>query len=142
MNLLPRYSLYHSFLYVILISDRRLRNSFIEYVKAYDQAYINLLLRLFAAKGCRNNCIQAMANSFRDTVSVLGSESFHSYRRVKQSAANSCSLFTFYINKTIETLRVQQRWIFGKFASFDVYESIFFYESMNVYEHNECIFGN
>ena len=78
---------------------------FIDYVKAYDQVDRNLLLRMLASKGCGRNFLRAIANSFRETVNVIGSESFLSFRGVKQGAANSCSLFTFYINGTIEKLR-------------------------------------
>ena len=49
---------------------------YIDYVKAYDQVDRNLLLRLLASKGCGNKFLKAIANSFKHTVNVLGSESF------------------------------------------------------------------
>ena len=36
---------------------------------------------------------------------MLGSEYFQSYRGAKQGAANSCALFTFYVNGTIQKLK-------------------------------------
>ena len=78
---------------------------FIDYVKAYDQVDRNVLLQLLAAKGCGNMYLQAIANSFRNTGNLKGKEQFISYKEVKQGAANSCALFTFYINETIRKLK-------------------------------------
>ena len=78
---------------------------FIDYVKAYDKVNRNVLLQLLASKGCGNRFIQAVGNSLRNTGNVLGSEYFQSYRGVKQGAANSCALFTFYINGTIQKVK-------------------------------------
>ena len=60
-------------------------------IKAYDHVDKNLLLRLLALKGYGNRSIQVIANSFKHTGNVLGSEYFQSYRGVKQGAANSCA---------------------------------------------------
>ena len=79
--------------------------TFIDYVKAYDQVDRNVLLKLLASKGCGNTFLQAIANSFRITGNLLGKEHFVSYGGVKQGTANSCALFTFYLNGTIRKLK-------------------------------------
>ena len=49
--------------------------------------------------------LNAVANSLQVTRNALGSEIFTSSSGVKQGAANSCSLFTFYINSTVRAIK-------------------------------------
>ena len=79
--------------------------AYIDYVKAYDKVNRNVLLRKLADHGCGQRYLQAIASSLRDTSNVLGDVCFKSTAGVKQGAANSCSLFTFYINSTIRALK-------------------------------------
>ena len=75
--------------------------------------------------------IQAIADSFKHMGSVLGSEYFQLYRGVKQGAANSCALFTFYVNGTNQKLKE-----FGEDGFLGNLQSLLFI--CNLYSH----FGN
>ena len=79
--------------------------AYIDYVKAYDKVNRNILLRKLADHGCGQRYLQAIANSLKETTNVLGDVCFKSSSGVKQGAANSSSLFTFYINSTIRALK-------------------------------------
>ncbi len=79
--------------------------SFIDYVKAYDRVNRSKLLQMLADKGCGNKFLQAIGKSMEHTHSVIGSEQFESTMGVRQGGSTSCSLFTFYINCTIESIR-------------------------------------
>ncbi len=79
--------------------------TFIDYVKAYDRVDRNLLLKMLANKGCGNRFLQAIGSSMQRTTNVLGCETFDSSMGVRQGGATSCSLFTFYVNETIQILK-------------------------------------
>ena len=79
--------------------------AFIDYIKAYDKLDRNLLLRKLTDQGCGKKYLAALANSLKNSKNALGSEIFASSAGVKQGAANSCSLFTFYVNSTIKALK-------------------------------------
>ena len=79
--------------------------TFVDYVKAYDYVDRNTLLRKLATKGCGSKFLKALGMSLTATKNVIGSETFNSSRGVKQGSPTSCTLFTFYVNCTIEALR-------------------------------------
>ena len=79
--------------------------AYIDYVKAYDRLNRNILLQKLANHGCGKKYLRAVANSLQFTRNALGSEIFTSSSGVKQGAANSCSLFTFYINSTVRAIK-------------------------------------
>ena len=79
--------------------------AYIDYVKAYDKVNRGILLQKLTDHGCGKNYLRAIASSLTDTKNVLGNVCFKSSMGVKQGAANSCSLFTFYINNTIRALK-------------------------------------
>ena len=79
--------------------------AYIDYVKAYDKLNRSILLQKLANHGCGKKYLNALAASIKVTRNALGSEIFTSSSGVKQGAANSCSLFTFYINSTVRAIK-------------------------------------
>ena len=86
-------------------SKQPLYLAFIDYVKAYDKIDRNLLIQKLSDHGCGFKYLSALAQSLKYTQNLLGGEKFASSIGVKQGAANSCSLFTFYINSTVRALK-------------------------------------
>ena len=80
--------------------------AYIDYIKAYDKLNRGILLQKLADQGCGRKYLAAIANSLRLTKNVLGNSIFTSSVGVKQGAANSCSLFTFYVNSTVKAIKV------------------------------------
>ena len=79
--------------------------AYIDYIKAYDKLDRNILLQKLADQGCGNRYLTALANTLKNTRNSLGNAIFTSSTGVKQGAANSCSLFTFYINSTVKAIK-------------------------------------
>ena len=79
--------------------------AYIDYVKAYDKLDRNVLLQKLAGQGCGRKYLGAIWNSLKNTKNTLGGELFTSSAGIRQGATNSCSLFTFYINSTSDTIR-------------------------------------
>ena len=78
--------------------------TFIDYVKAYDKINRNTLLKMLAYQGCGSKFLRAIANTLMVANNMIGSSQFISTAGVRQGGASSCSLFTFYINKTITAI--------------------------------------
>lgn len=78
---------------------------FVDYVKAYDRVDRNTLLQHLCEAGCGRRFLQAIGKTLEQTYSELGSATFHSSMGVRQGGSTSCSLFTFYINKTIRAIK-------------------------------------
>ncbi len=79
--------------------------AFTDYVKAYDRVDWNVLLQRLADHGCGNRFLQAIGNTLKITSSILGSKQFNATMGVQWGGPTSCSLFTFYINCTIQDLK-------------------------------------
>ena len=80
--------------------------TYIDYIKAYDKLNRGILLQKLADQGCGSKYLAALANSLRLTKNVLGNGIFTSSVGVKQGSANSCSLFTFYVNSTVKAIKM------------------------------------
>ena len=80
--------------------------AYIDYIKAYDKLNRGILLQKLADQGCGRKYLTAVANSLSLTKNVLGNSIFASSIGVKQGAANSCSLFTFYVNSTVKAIKM------------------------------------
>ena len=77
---------------------------FIDYVKAYDRVNRNKLLQMLCQKGCGDRFLKAIGNSLKNTYGLIGAEKFKYTRGVKQGSSTSCSLFTLYLDCTVEAV--------------------------------------
>ena len=71
--------------------------------------------------------MRAITSSLKNTKNTLGCELFTSSAGIKQGAANSCSLFTFYINSTIKAIKS-----FGKDGYLQNFHSLLFMDDTAV----------
>ena len=78
---------------------------FIDYVKAFDKVNRSTLLTMLARKGCSSKYLNALGKTLQTTKSRIGGEEFTSSIGVRQGGATSTSLFTFYIDPTIQALK-------------------------------------
>ena len=78
---------------------------FIDYVKAFDKVDRTKLLNMLANKGCGSKFLDALGRTLQDTKSRIGKAEFISSKGVRQGGVTSTSLFTFYIDTTIQALR-------------------------------------
>ena len=85
---------------------RTLYITFIDYVKAYDKVNRQKLLKLLDEKGCGTQFLHAVASTLRGTTGTIGNNSFQQCIGVRQGSCMSCPLFTFYIDKTINTVNL------------------------------------
>ena len=78
---------------------------FVDYVKAYDRVNRNKLLKMLCEKGCGNRFLSAIGNSLKNTYGMIGNRKFGYTRGVKQGSSTSCTLFTLYLDCTIQAVR-------------------------------------
>ena len=78
---------------------------FVDYKKAYDKVNRSKLLSMLSEAGCGSKFLKAICESLKKTVNVLRDEKFDSCEGVRQGGTISCSLFTFYINRTIQAVK-------------------------------------
>ncbi len=78
---------------------------FVDYKKAYDKVNRNKLLHMLTEAGCGSKFLRAIGESLKDSMNVIGAEIFQSSEGVRQGGTTSCSLFTFYINRTIREVK-------------------------------------
>ncbi len=85
-------------------TKKKLYVVFVDYEKAYDRVNRNTLLNMLAQSGCGRVFLSAVARSITVTRNVLGDCYFDATAGVRQGGSTSCSLFTFYINVTIQKI--------------------------------------
>ena len=77
---------------------------FVDYHKAYDKVNRVKLLQHLERRGCGSNFLRAIKGCYSQTSGCIGHEFFTSATGVRQGASTSCSLFTFYIEPTIDAI--------------------------------------
>ena len=78
---------------------------FIDYIKAFDKVDRSKLLTMLANKGCSSKFLNALGRTLQNTRSKIGNTEFFSSIGVRQGGVTSTSLFTFYIDVTIQALK-------------------------------------
>ena len=78
--------------------------TFVDYHQAYDKVDRVKLLQHLESRGCGTTFLQAIQACYTHTSGIIGHESFTSATGVQQGASTSCSLFTFYIEPTIDAI--------------------------------------
>ena len=85
-------------------TGRTLYVCFVDFEKAYDKVDRNKLLAKLASAGCGSTFLSAIAQTLKNTKSVIGEHVFSSSMGVRQGGATSCTLFTFYVDCIVQAI--------------------------------------
>ena len=85
---------------------RTLYITFIDYQKAYDRVNRLKLLQFLDRKGCGSVFLEALRKTYAMTTGTIGDCTFNAKAGVRQGSSTSCPLFTFFIDPTLDALRV------------------------------------
>jgi hypothetical protein len=84
---------------------RTLFVTFIDYQKAYDRVHRLKLLKFLDRKGCGSTFVENVRKTYAMTIGKIGTSQFEAKSGVRQGSSTSCSLFTFFIEPTIDAIR-------------------------------------
>ena len=85
-------------------TKRTLFITFIDYQKAYDKVDRLKLLKFLDNKGCGSNFLKALKAFYSETIGKIGTAQFSAHSGVRQGAPTSCSLFTFFLEPTLDVI--------------------------------------